>query len=310
MASETVTGMPAFRRYRDGLVTTAEHPQLDHDHPAGQICGPCEALWQGSMGRGNSGKIVVNVKQSIPPFCQCPIPTIGPSGLCSTCGDWERPVEKGGCVSPPSLKTLYCISHNHFFVLGDTWSYCSGDRNIHHCLKHNIEYGPLQECAGCVAEQGNPSCTYCGHPHEIHTQYECRYIDSEGPCDCKVPTDRIYRPENPAGEPVLSGHPAFYRHLDRLRSLHSQKAQAYEGKSGYYANYRRFDKWSEVIAKHPKLAGFCYSMLRLEEKFERIRNILEGSLAGDEPVVENLDDMAVISVIARILYEEANENRD
>ena len=107
----------------------------------------------------------------------------------------------------------------------------------------------------------------------------------------------------------LSGHPAFYSHLDRLRDLHSQKAQAYEGKSGYYANYRRFDKWSEVIAKHPKLAGFCYSMLRLEEKFERIRNILEGSLAGDEPVVENLDDMAVISVIARILYEEANETR-
>jgi len=105
--------------------------------------------------------------------------------------------------------------------------------------------------------------------------------------------------------PDLKGHPAFYKHLERLKPIHSQKAEAYEGKSGHYANYKRFDKWSEVIAKHPHLAGFCYAMLRLEEKLERIRNILEGSSAGDEPVAENLDDMAIISIIAEILYEES-----
>ena len=163
---------------------------------------------------------------------------------------------------------------------------------------------------GCVshfsATEPEPRC-FCGHAESEHQTGECLGHNDGRGCSCTMNFTRPMHPTTIPDPLEWHGHPRFYEILDDLANLHSQKAQAYEGKSGYYANYRRFDKWAPVIAKHPHLAGFCYSMLRLEEKLERVRNVLEGSLAGDEPITEDLDDMAIISIIGRVLYEESNE---
>ena len=64
-----------------------------------------------------------------------------------------EPEQISGCWSPTPSSETYCGMHNHHFTVGDTCSYCRGDRNVHICTKHNTEYGPLRECAGCVAEK-------------------------------------------------------------------------------------------------------------------------------------------------------------
>ena len=108
-------------------------------------------------------------------------------------------------------------------------------------------------------------------------------------------------------EPNFSheGHPRFYEIQRELAATHAQKAQAYEGTGEHYANYKAFARWVKSIQQNPKQAGFFYALLRLEEKLSRIQHVMEGAREGDEQVEDTLNDMAIISTIARILYEEA-----
>lgn len=104
---------------------------------------------------------------------------------------------------------------------------------------------------------------------------------------------------------VRKGHPRFYEIQRELEGIHSQKAQAYEGTGEHYANYKAFARWVKAIQQHPEQAGLFYALLRLEEKLSRIQHVMEGATVGDEGIADTLNDMAIISTIARILYEES-----
>ena len=98
----------------------------------------------------------------------------------------------------------------------------------------------------------------------------------------------------------------FYELLEKVRNIHDQKGDAYEGLGQQtYPNYRRLEKWVPALAKNPKLAGMIYAMMREEEKLARIRALLEGAHAGDESIEDSLLDMAVIPLIALTIFKEA-----
>ena len=100
----------------------------------------------------------------------------------------------------------------------------------------------------------------------------------------------------------FSGHPRFYKILQEvLAPLHSRKAEAYEGSGAHYANYKDSGQWFTTND-----GAVRYALMRLQEKLKRVRNLLDGAKPGDESVLDSLDDIAIIAVIARILYEEIN----
>jgi hypothetical protein len=123
-------------------------------------------------------------------------------------------------------------------------------------------------------------------------------VDHVGPCIRAA--DDGTQPELPQ-----MGHPRFYEILDAIKQLHSLKAQAYEGKNAYYYNYRENGR---LWMGDP--SGFKYALMRAYEKMTRIHNIaLDATIpTNDESVSDNLDDIAIIAIIAKILWEERNEH--
>lgn len=98
----------------------------------------------------------------------------------------------------------------------------------------------------------------------------------------------------------------FYAVLEQVKALHDMKGDGYEAPGDpAYPNYRRMERWAKAIGRHPNLGGCIYAIMRLEEKLERARAILEGSKPGDESLQETLMDISVISPIATLLYQEA-----
>lgn len=98
----------------------------------------------------------------------------------------------------------------------------------------------------------------------------------------------------------------FYALLEKVKELHDNKGRGYEapGDRALYPNYRRMDRWAKSVAARPEQSPAIYALMRNEEKLERIRAILEGAEPHDEAIPETLLDMAVISLIALILYQE------
>ena len=103
--------------------------------------------------------------------------------------------------------------------------------------------------------------------------------------------------------PDMHGHPRFYEVLDDLANLHSRKAHAYEGSNPHYHNYRENGR---LWMNDP--SGFKYALMRAYEKMIRIQNMtLDATIpANDEAITDSLDDIAVIAIIAKILWEEKN----
>lgn len=99
----------------------------------------------------------------------------------------------------------------------------------------------------------------------------------------------------------LQGHPRFYSLLVELAALHSSKNQDYGGtKQHPFAVYKR----SAKLGIEPWLAALC----RLSEKWARLETFAQkrAYLVEDETFKDTLLDMAVISLIVLILYEEEN----
>lgn len=102
----------------------------------------------------------------------------------------------------------------------------------------------------------------------------------------------------------------FYKLLEKIKAIHDAKGDAYEG-SGRpaYANYKRLEQWVPALQNNPHLAGSIYAMMREEEKLARVRALLEGAQIGDENLEDTLLDMAVIPLIALLLYQEAQSGK-
>jgi len=96
----------------------------------------------------------------------------------------------------------------------------------------------------------------------------------------------------------------FYELLEEIKALHDKKRHDYANDADPFANFRLcelggIDAWKGIA-------------VRLGDKYSRLMSFIEkGDLKfKDESIKDTLMDNAVYSLIALILYEEAQENKD
>lgn len=94
------------------------------------------------------------------------------------------------------------------------------------------------------------------------------------------------------------GHPDFYKIIDELKEIHSNKNHDYAGKSDPFKNFRL----SELIG----IPAWKGCLIRISDKFARLCNFAKsGELkVKDESVEDTFKDMAIYSIIGLILYRE------
>ena len=96
----------------------------------------------------------------------------------------------------------------------------------------------------------------------------------------------------------------FYDLLQEMRTLHDKKRHDYAQEADPFANFRLselggIDAWKGIA-------------VRLGDKYSRLMSFIQkGELKfNDESIKDTLMDNAVYSLIALILYEESQENKD
>src|SRR5210317_845654 len=96
----------------------------------------------------------------------------------------------------------------------------------------------------------------------------------------------------------------FYELLEEIKALHDKKRHDYAQEADPFANFRLselggIDAWKGIA-------------VRLGDKYSRLMSFIQkGELKfNDESIKDTLMDNAVYSLIALILYEESQENKD
>ena len=96
----------------------------------------------------------------------------------------------------------------------------------------------------------------------------------------------------------------FYELLEEIKALHDKKRHDYAQEADPFANFRLselggIDAWKGIA-------------IRLGDKYSRLMSFIQkGELKfNDESIKDTLMDNAVYSLIALILYEESQENKD
>jgi len=89
----------------------------------------------------------------------------------------------------------------------------------------------------------------------------------------------------------------FEKALDELKDLHHRKNSNYAGKGDPYANFRE--------SKRLGIEPYMGVLIRMSDKYCRICNLASGieDKVG-ESIKDTLTDLAVYSVICRLLIEE------
>ena len=100
------------------------------------------------------------------------------------------------------------------------------------------------------------------------------------------------------------GHPDFYKLLDQMAELHSQKNHDYAGTSDPLKNLRACTRL--------ELDPFMGVMVRLQDKWSRIEEFVKSKtlLVKNESVEDTLMDNAVYSLLAIILLREREKDID
>lgn len=95
------------------------------------------------------------------------------------------------------------------------------------------------------------------------------------------------------------GHPAFYKLLEQMADLHSRKNHDYAGKNDPLKNLRACERLD--------LKPFLGVMVRLQDKWSRLEEFVKSGqlMVKNESVIDTLMDNAVYSLLAIILYQEA-----
>lgn len=85
--------------------------------------------------------------------------------------------------------------------------------------------------------------------------------------------------------------------LDELRELHAKKARDYGTDEDNYANVRAGTVWG--------VPAWVSAMIRLNDKVLRLQSLARTGHLENEGAIDSFNDIAIYSVIARELYEEA-----
>lgn len=96
----------------------------------------------------------------------------------------------------------------------------------------------------------------------------------------------------------MSGDSRFKEQLDAMWELHCQKADGYGREDDAFANIHAVSR----LGVKPSQGVF----IRLQDKWERLVNLLNGAEDRGEGIDDTLRDIAAYAVIARIMLEEEN----
>lgn len=98
------------------------------------------------------------------------------------------------------------------------------------------------------------------------------------------------------------GHPDFYKLLDKMKEIHSNKNHDYAGGDDPFRNFRI----SEVMG----IPAWKGCLIRMGDKFSRLCSFAkkEEYKVKDENIEDTLIDMAIYSLIDIILYREKKNN--
>jgi len=98
----------------------------------------------------------------------------------------------------------------------------------------------------------------------------------------------------------LHGHPMFFEVLDEIASLHDKKGRDYGIGVDTLGNVRSSEQWG--------IPAWIGTLVRANDKIVRLQNAAKGSDLANEGVEDSLMDLAAYSIIALVLYREANQD--
>ena len=122
---------------------------------------------------------------------------------------------------------------------------------------------------------------------------------------CKIPRGHT-GPCTDEGDlvPKKERHPSsrrFHDILKKLGELHDKKQKDYGTDADPFNNIR-------ASAKEWGIPAWVGAMLRATDKVRRLQKFADAGELANESVIDAFDDLAVYAVIARVMYEEEEED--
>jgi len=107
-------------------------------------------------------------------------------------------------------------------------------------------------------------------------------------------------------------HPSsqrFHDILGELGALHDKKQKDYGSGEDPFANLRATEDWC-CPACHAPIPGWLGALIRLSDKVKRLQAFTRNGKLANEGVIDSMDDIGVYAPIARVMYEEAERDKD
>jgi len=100
------------------------------------------------------------------------------------------------------------------------------------------------------------------------------------------------------------GHPDFYKLLEELKEIHSNKNHDYSGEGDPFRNF----KMSEEMG----ISAWKGCLIRMGDKYSRLCSFAKKQeyKVKDESIEDTLKDLAIYSLICLILYREKEGDKD
>lgn len=92
----------------------------------------------------------------------------------------------------------------------------------------------------------------------------------------------------------------FEKIVAEILALHDRKQHDYGRMNDPFANVRASEDFG--------IAGWIGAVVRANDKMRRLQNAAKGTLLKNESIEDSLMDMAVYSIIALVLYREAQSD--
>jgi len=103
------------------------------------------------------------------------------------------------------------------------------------------------------------------------------------------------------------GHPDFYKILEELADLHSEKNYQYATDKDPLSNFKSAGKMTEKLFKSNINIPLATALVYMSKQYDGILNIVgEGKKNTIESLEDKLRDIAVYSILCIILNKEGN----
>jgi len=101
------------------------------------------------------------------------------------------------------------------------------------------------------------------------------------------------------------GHPKFYKIVEELKELHSKKNFDYAGGGDPLGNFHRCGSMMKALLSNGGYEDLKVLLVYMSKQFDGVIDMIgKNRTAQVEGIKDKLTDIAVYSIIARIIYEE------